>query len=75
MARRTVNPELGRFIVRIHGKDQLALAMTGRKSFLTPPADHSSRLLDRIAILEQIFNQPELGEFMPPPEQHESVRS
>ena len=54
MARRTVNPELGRLSVRFHRKDQLALAMTGRRSFLTPPADHPGRLLDRIAILEQV---------------------
>lgn len=56
-------------------KDQMALAMTGRKSFLTPPADHPSRLLNPVAILEQIFNQPELGNSMPHLEQHESVRS
>lgn len=56
MARRTVNPELGRLFVRFHGKDQLAHAMTGRSSFLTPPVDHTGWLLDQVAILEQIFN-------------------
>lgn len=51
MTRRTINPELGRVSARSQGKDQLALAMTRRKSSLSPPADHPRRLLDQIAIL------------------------